>query len=165
MEAAAGPEMAAVFQAAADARKLAAKSTVQDWNQATNMVITGEAAGQIMGDWAQGEFAVAGKVAGTDYTCLPGLGMNAYLSTGGDAFYFPKLDDPEKEAAQKSLAALLVSQTLFRGLSFRFWPRTPPSPLVATLSPSRNWMIRKKKPRKSVWRPFCSARRFCAASF
>jgi glucose/mannose transport system substrate-binding protein len=109
MEAAAGAEMAVVFQAAADARKLAAKSTVQDWNQATNMVIIGEAAGQIMGDWAQGEFAVAGKVAGTDYTCLPGLGMNAYLSTGGDAFYFPKLADPEKEAAQKRLAAVLVS--------------------------------------------------------
>ena len=109
MEAASGAEMAVVFQAAADARKLAAKSTVQDWNQATNMVITGEAAGQIMGDWAQGEFAVAGKVAGTDYTCLPGLGMNAYLSTGGDAFYFPKLADPEKEAAQKRLAAVLVS--------------------------------------------------------
>ena len=109
MDAAAGPEMAAVFQAAADARKLAAKSTVQDWNQATNLVITGEAGGQIMGDWAQGEFAVAGQVAGTDYTCLPGLGVNQYLSTGGDAFYFPKLDDPEKEAAQKRLAALLVS--------------------------------------------------------
>ena len=109
MEAAAGPEMAKVFQAAADARKLAAKSTVQDWNQATNMVITGEAAAQIMGDWAQGEFAVAGKVAGKDYTCLPGLGLNKYISTGGDAFYFPKLEDPEKEAAQKRLAALLVS--------------------------------------------------------
>lgn len=109
MEMAAGAEMAAVFAAAADARKLAAKSTVQDWNQATNLVITDQAAGQIMGDWAQGEFQVAGEVAGTDYTCLPGLGLNAYLSTGGDAFYFPKLDDPEKEAAQKRLAALLVS--------------------------------------------------------
>lgn len=109
MEVAAGAEMAAVFTAAANARKLAAKSTVQDWNQATNMVITGEAAGQIMGDWAQGEFAVAGKVAGTDYTCLPGLGTNAYLSTGGDAFYFPKLKDADKEAAQKRLAAQLVS--------------------------------------------------------
>lgn len=109
MEAAAGPEMAAVFQAAADARKLAAKSTVQDWNQATNLVITDEAAGQIMGDWAQGEFQVAGEVAGKDYTCLPGIGQNEYISTGGDAFYFPKLDDPEKEAAQKRLAALLVS--------------------------------------------------------
>ena len=96
-------------KAAAEARKLATKSTVQDWNQATNMVINGDAAGQIMGDWAQGEFAVAGKVAGKDYTCLPGLGLNAYLSTGGDAFYFPKLADPDKEAAQKRLAALLVS--------------------------------------------------------
>ncbi len=109
MDMAAGPEMAAVFTAAADARKLAAKSTVQDWNQATNLVITDQAAGQIMGDWAQGEFQVAGEVAGKDYTCLPGMGLNAYLSTGGDAFYFPKLDDPEKEAAQKRLAALAVS--------------------------------------------------------
>jgi glucose/mannose transport system substrate-binding protein len=109
MEVAAGPEYAAVFAAVADARKLAAKSTVQDWNQATNLVITDEAAGQIMGDWAQGEFAMAGEVAGKDYTCLPGLGLNAYLSTGGDAFYFPKLDDPEQEAAQKRLAAILVA--------------------------------------------------------
>jgi glucose/mannose transport system substrate-binding protein len=108
MDVAAGPEMAAVFEAAANVRKLAAKSTVQDWNQATNLVITDQAAGQIMGDWAQGEFQVAGEVAGTDYSCLPGLGLNAYLSTGGDAFYFPKLDDAEKEAAQKRLAALLV---------------------------------------------------------
>ena len=109
MDAAAGPEMAAVFTAAAEARKLATKSTVQDWNQATNLVITDEAAGQIMGDWAQGEFQVAGEVAGKDYTCLPGMGLNEYISTGGDAFYFPKNDDPEIEAAQKRLAALLVS--------------------------------------------------------
>ena len=109
MDAAAGADMLKVFKAAAEARKLATKSTVQDWNQATNMVINGDAAGQIMGDWAQGEFAVAGKVAGKDYTCLPGLGLNAYLSTGGDAFYFPKLADPDQEAAQKRLAALLVS--------------------------------------------------------
>ena len=109
MEAAGGPDMLKVFMAAADARKLAAKSTVQDWNQATNLVITDEAAGQIMGDWAQGEFQVAGEVAGTDYTCLPGLGVNKYISTGGDAFYFPKIDNAETEAAQKRLAALLVS--------------------------------------------------------
>jgi glucose/mannose transport system substrate-binding protein len=109
MDVAAGPEMAKVFAAAADARKLAAKSTVQDWNQATNLVITDQAAGQIMGDWAQGEFQVAGEVAGKDYTCLPGMGLNAYISTGGDSFYFPKLKDPEKEAAQKRLAALLIS--------------------------------------------------------
>ncbi len=94
-EVAAGPEIARVFQAADDARKMAANSNVQDWNQATNMVITGEAGGQIMGDWAQGEFAVAGQVAGEDYTCLPGLGVNEIIATGGDAFYFPVVDDPD----------------------------------------------------------------------
>jgi glucose/mannose transport system substrate-binding protein len=106
---AAGPEYAKVFEAAANARSFAANSNVQDWNQATNLVITGQAGGQIMGDWAQGEFQVAGQVAGQDYTCLPGLGVNKIISTGGDAFYFPKQNDPEIEAAQKELAALLLS--------------------------------------------------------
>lgn len=104
-----GPEMARVFKAAADARDMAKNSKVQDWNQATNMVITGEAGGQIMGDWAQGEFQVAGQVAGTDYTCLPGLGESEIISTGGDAFYFPVNKDADVTAAQKELAALLVS--------------------------------------------------------
>jgi glucose/mannose transport system substrate-binding protein len=108
-EVAAGPAYAKVFEAAVAARDMAANSNVQDWNQATNLVITGEAGGQIMGDWAQGEFSVAGAVAGTDYSCLPGLGVNKILDTGGDAFYFPVNDDPEITAAQKELAALLIS--------------------------------------------------------
>ena len=72
-------------------------------------MITGQAGGQIHGDWAQGEFQVAGQVAGEDYTCLPGLGYREVLDTGGDAFYFPVQDDADIEAAQKELAALLVS--------------------------------------------------------
>ena len=104
-----GPEYARVFEAAATAREMARGSNVQDWNQATNMVISGQAAGQIMGDWAQGEFQMAGQVAGEDYSCLPGLGETAILDTGGDAFYFPVNSDPEITAAQLELAALLVS--------------------------------------------------------
>jgi glucose/mannose transport system substrate-binding protein len=107
-EVAAGPEYARVFEAAAAARELQKGSNVQDWNQATNMVITGEAAAQIMGDWAQGEFAMAEMVAGEDYSCLPGLGVNEILDAGGDAFYFPAQDDPEVTAAQKEFAALLL---------------------------------------------------------
>ncbi|TCD14858.1 ABC transporter substrate-binding protein [Oricola cellulosilytica] len=109
-EAAAGPEYAKVFKAAADAREFRKDSNVQDWNQATNLVITGQAGGQIMGDWAQGEFQVAGQVAGEDYSCLPGLGVTEVISTGGDAFYFPKLDDPEKTQAQMELASLMLSK-------------------------------------------------------
>ncbi len=107
-EVAGGEAVGTVFDAAAEARDMAAKSTVQNWNDATNLVITGQAGGQIMGDWAQGEFAVAEAVAGTDYSCLPGLGTNPRLSTGGDAFYFPVLKDEGLAAAQAELAALLL---------------------------------------------------------
>ncbi|WP_455271322.1 ABC transporter substrate-binding protein [Rhizobium herbae] len=106
---AAGPEIAKVFKAADDARKMSKGSNVQDWNQATNLVITGKAGGQIMGDWAQGEFQLAGQKAGTDYTCLPGLGVNEIISTGGDAFYFPLLKDEEKSKAQEVLALTLLN--------------------------------------------------------
>ena len=106
---AAGPDIAKVFKAADDARKMAMKSNVQNWNEATAMVINGQAGGQIMGDWAQGEFQVAGQVAGKDYTCLPGLGLNAVIATGGDAFYFPKVDNPDISAAQETLASVMMS--------------------------------------------------------
>ena len=109
-KAAASAEMTKVFEAYADARLLSVGSNVNDWNQATNLVITGQAGGQIHGDWAQGEFQVAGQVAGKDYTCLPGLGVNEIIATGGDAFYFPKQDDPAIEAAQKELAKLMISK-------------------------------------------------------
>lgn len=108
-EVAGGVEVAKIFEAIDQARAMAADSNIQDWNQATNMLITGKAGGQIMGDWAQGEFAIAGKVAGTDYHCLPGLGNKNILTTGGDAFYFPILNDADKTAAQGELAALMLS--------------------------------------------------------
>jgi glucose/mannose transport system substrate-binding protein len=107
---AAGPEMAKVFASADQARKLAAKSTVQEWNAATALVIKGDAGGQIMGDWARGEFQVAGQSAGKDYTCLPGLGVNEVIQTGGDAFYFPKLKDEAKSKAQETLASVMLSK-------------------------------------------------------
>ena len=112
-EAAGGPEMRKVFEAIAAARDMVDDGYVgRAWNDAANMVITGKAGAQIMGDWAQGEFSVAGQVAGKDYDCLPGLGVYPVLDTGGDAFYFPKPadDDPETVAAQLELASLLVSK-------------------------------------------------------
>ena len=88
-EVARGPEYTRVFEAFGEARDLADGLDVQDWNQATNAVIEGTAGGQIMGDWAQGEFALAGLTAGEDYECLPGLGETAVLSTGGDCLLLP----------------------------------------------------------------------------
>jgi glucose/mannose transport system substrate-binding protein len=108
-EVAASDALAPVFKAIDDARRLSAGSKIQLWNEATNLVITDQAGAQIMGDWAQGEFQVAGEVAGKDYTCLPGLGLHEVIATGGDAFYFPLVDDPEISAAQETLASVMMS--------------------------------------------------------
>ena len=48
----------------------------RSWNDTTNLVITDQAALQIMGDWARGEFALAGEVAGKDYECIAGPSKN-----------------------------------------------------------------------------------------
>lgn len=112
-EAAGGPAMRKVFEAVAAARGLVDNGYVgRAWNDATNMVITGKAGAQIMGDWAQGEFSLAGQTAGKEYDCLPGLGVNPVLDTGGDSFFFPKPngDKPEIVAAQLEMASLLVSK-------------------------------------------------------
>ena len=104
------PEMVAVFDQMRKMRGYVDENFPgRDWNLATAMVMNGEAAFQIMGDWAQGEFQVANQVAGEDYTCLPGLGVNEVIMTGGDAFYFPKVDDPAITEAQGELAKVMLS--------------------------------------------------------
>ena len=111
MEMARGPEFAAVFKAIDDARKIIDPKTVTpQWNEAVGLVINGKAAANVMGDWAGGEFAVAGMVAGKDYDCLPGLGVEPVLGTGGDVFYFPKSADPEVTKAQLALASSMVTK-------------------------------------------------------
>ena len=67
-----GPEMVAVFAEMAELRGMVDPNFPgRDWNLASAMVINGEAAMQIMGDWAKGEFTNAGKLPGDDYACIP----------------------------------------------------------------------------------------------
>lgn len=112
-EALRGEKMAEIWAAFGDARALQApNNTVQNWNDATSQLITGKAGAQIMGDWAQGEFSVAGYTAGEQYDCLPGLGMAPVLDTSGDAFYFPKVDDEQITAAQLRMASMMLSKAV-----------------------------------------------------
>ena len=111
MTVARGPEFGKVFEALAAVRQYApADKMVPQWNEAVGLVIEGKAAANIMGDWAGGEFAVAGLVAGVDYDCLPGLGVTPVLDTGGDVFYFPKNADPAVTEAQLVLASTMVTK-------------------------------------------------------
>ncbi|MBS1166785.1 MAG: sugar transporter [Proteobacteria bacterium] len=79
----------------------------RNWNDATAMVITGKAGVQFMGDWAKGEFTVAGLEAGKDYGCMlaPQSDGMVYVA---DSFSFPKLADGGATPAQKLLAEVVM---------------------------------------------------------
>ncbi|WP_375754137.1 ABC transporter substrate-binding protein [Vibrio sp. HN007] len=82
----------------------------RDWNVATNMVINGEAAMQIMGDWAKGEFTVAGKFPGEDYVCTAAPGTNGKFAYNIDSFVFFKSHDPSRGVGQKEIASAIMSK-------------------------------------------------------
>ncbi|MBK7615963.1 MAG: carbohydrate ABC transporter substrate-binding protein [Burkholderiales bacterium] len=81
----------------------------RNWNDATAMLITGKAGVQIMGDWAKGEFSLAGQVASKDYGCIAGFGANAPYIIQGDVLVFPKTDKPDAIKAQKLLASVVTT--------------------------------------------------------
>lgn len=84
------------------------------WNEATNMVITGEAGFVEMGDWAKAEFTAAHSVPGNDIGCILPNGM---LQIGGDVFVFPKQSDEAKAAAQGLLIETLADAKTLRAFN------------------------------------------------
>ncbi|UPQ88762.1 ABC transporter substrate-binding protein [Vibrio sinaloensis] len=87
-----------------------ANSPGRDWNVATSMVINGEAAMQIMGDWAKGEFTAAGKVPGKDYICAPAPGTDGQFTFNIDSFAFFELSNAENQKAQQDLARTILTK-------------------------------------------------------
>jgi glucose/mannose transport system substrate-binding protein len=88
----------------------------RDWNSATAMVIRGEAAMQIMGDWAKGEFTAAGLTPGKDYICAPAPGTDGEFTFNVDSFAMFRLNDEDNSQAQKDLARTILEpefQTVF----------------------------------------------------
>nr|WP_314900255.1 extracellular solute-binding protein [uncultured Deefgea sp.] len=81
----------------------------REWNLATADVINGRAAMQLMGDWAKGEFAQAGKVQGTDYLCVPSPTQNGEYSFAADTLTMFKQTDPRLQTAQRDFVSLLMS--------------------------------------------------------
>ena len=80
----------------------------RDWNLATAMVMNGEAAFQIMGDWAKGEFIAAGKAPGEDFLCASTPGEGFLYNV--DSFAMFDVDGDDKKAGQELLAELVVGQ-------------------------------------------------------
>ena len=112
-EAVRSPEFRKVAEALDGIRQVVSPETmVPAFADVGNQLLEGEAAGNIHGDWLQGDLQIAGGVPGEDYECIPALGLNDQLSGGGDAFYFPVLPegtDPAVIEAQTELAKILIS--------------------------------------------------------
>jgi glucose/mannose transport system substrate-binding protein len=83
-------------------------SANRDWNLATALVINGKAGMQFMGDWAKGEFSVAGKKPGKDYLCAPAPGTATGYTFNIDslAMFAPKNADAKK--GEDDLAAAVM---------------------------------------------------------
>lgn len=81
----------------------------RDWNLASAMVINGEAAFQIMGDWAKGEFINAGLIPGEDILCFRVPGTDGAVTFLADHFVMFEQSDAAAQHAQKLLAATTMS--------------------------------------------------------
>jgi len=80
----------------------------RDWNIATSMIMNGEAAMQIMGDWAKGEFLGAKKVPGEDFNCTPVPGTKGSFLFITDSFSMFKVKGAPSKKAQADLAATIL---------------------------------------------------------
>jgi glucose/mannose transport system substrate-binding protein len=103
----------------------------RDWNLASAMVINGEAAFQIMGDWAKGEFLNAGKVPGTDFLCFRVPGSEGSVTFNSDQFAMFGVEGEGALAAQAAMAQAIMSpefQSAFNVVKGSVPARTDVSP-------------------------------------
>jgi len=117
-DAVASDTMIAVFRQMAELRSMVDENAPgRDWNLASAMVINGEAAMQIMGDWAKGEFVNAGQRPGDDFACLP------VPKAEGDSFVYlvnslSFFEQPDTDA--KDAQGVLASAIMDRDVQIAF---------------------------------------------
>jgi glucose/mannose transport system substrate-binding protein len=81
----------------------------RDWNLAMAMVLNGEAAMQLMGDWAKGEMVKAGVQPGVDILCVPAPGTDGSFLFNTDFFAAFKVGE-DKQPAQNALASSIMAK-------------------------------------------------------
>ncbi|WP_208978309.1 ABC transporter substrate-binding protein [Pseudovibrio denitrificans] len=81
----------------------------REWNLATAMVMRGEAAMQIMGDWAKAEFLTAGLKYGEDFICVSAPSSGGYI-INSDSFAMFQVSDEEQQKGQLLMASMLLDE-------------------------------------------------------
>jgi glucose/mannose transport system substrate-binding protein len=107
-EALSAPEMVEAFKRMETLRGFVDDNfSGRDWNLASAMVINKEAAFQIMGDWAKGEFLRAEKVPGTDFLCFRVPGSEGTVTFNADQFAMFNVNEGFRAAQQKMASAIM----------------------------------------------------------
>ncbi|MFG6449279.1 ABC transporter substrate-binding protein [Roseateles sp. BYS180W] len=89
-----------------------ASGQMRTWDQATQQVIKGRAAMQVMGDWAKGEFKVVGVKPGMDYICAPVPEAGGSFIMALDMVAYPVSSQSVTEAGQGLLAKTWLDRDL-----------------------------------------------------
>ncbi|MCW4456639.1 ABC transporter substrate-binding protein [Microbacterium sp. MPKO10] len=76
-----------------------------DWDAASQIVIDGNAAYNVMGDWAEAAFTQAGQTWGTEYTTWPTPGTDGVFDFLADSFTLP-VGAPHEQAAKDWLTTI-----------------------------------------------------------
>ncbi|MEO3752427.1 ABC transporter substrate-binding protein [Streptomyces sp. B6B3] len=85
-----------------------------DWPEATQMVIDGNAAFNVMGDWAIAAFEEQDKQLGTDFTAAPVPGTDGVFDFLADSFTLPTgAPNPEGSEAWLETVSSVEGQTAF----------------------------------------------------
>lgn len=79
------------------------------WNHDTQMVVKGDAAMQLMGDWAKGEITIAGKTPGKEVICAAFPGTKDIFIYNIDSFVMFKTNSDSERSAQKAFASTALS--------------------------------------------------------
>ncbi len=79
----------------------------REWSQTTALVINGEAAFQIMGDWAKGEFVKAGKKPNSDFVCFRVPGTQEAVLFNSDQFAMIEVGDNRRDAQEAMAKAVM----------------------------------------------------------
>lgn len=80
----------------------------RDWAVATNMVIEGQAAMQVMGDWAKGEFLAKGLKPDTDFLCFATPGEAPSFLFNADSFGMFTTSNEGVNEAQAAMAEVVM---------------------------------------------------------
>ncbi|PJG59676.1 ABC transporter substrate-binding protein [Aeromonas cavernicola] len=107
-----GPDMVRVLTRFQQLRSyVPQKYAGMKWHQATNLLESGGAAMQLMGDWVKGELSAGHYRPGEDIICLPSPGSQGLFSYNLDSIALFKQRDPAQNHAQNQLVNLLMTPT------------------------------------------------------